>query len=383
MSAAAAVESVIQAHLGNTFPACAVCVIHEGEVVVDGGWGWLDPETRQLPAAHATLFDLASLTKLFTTSAFLSFISQQGIGLDAPLVNVLPEFGALTPRQSESGQSVDPAQITFRHLLTHTSGLPAWQNVYQAAGAVPIPPDQPDTISRQVRWQQALATLFETPFAAPPDGVVRYSDVGLMLLGETVARLHGGGDLQVALQSIIDRIDASVLCFNPLRDHQIPRSQIAPTEYDAGWRGRRVWGEVHDENACGVGGVAGHAGLFGTARAVATFGAVWLDSQSPFGITPELRQTAITQQVESDGTRRGLGFALKAAVDSMAGDYMSMNAFGHSGFTGTSLWIDPDARLVIAALTNSVYDGRNSAAYGRTHAFRRALHDAIFEACRQ
>jgi CubicO group peptidase (beta-lactamase class C family) len=138
---------------------------------------------------------------------------------------------------------------------------------------------------------------------------------------------------------------------------------------------------VHDENACGVGGVAGHAGLFGTAQAAAAFGARWLNTPSPFGIAEPLRTAAIQPQAVTDGTRRGLGFALKAAADSMAGDRLSMQAFGHSGFTGTTLWMDPEAALVIAVFTNSVYFGRHSDAYARTHAFRRAVHDAIAAAC--
>jgi len=399
MTVQTAVEAVVRAHLDNTFPACAVCVVQDGAVMIDSAWGWIDPDSRRIPAASHTLFDFASLTKLFTTTAFLSLISRGGLSLDQPLVGLLPEFGVLTPRPIDGGQdphskqhlptpsalvgqTVDPARVTFRHLLTHTSGLPPWRAVYNAAGDAPPPPDQPDATPPSLRWGRALAALVKYPFVAAPDGIVRYSDVGLLLLGEAVARLHTSGDLETAIRTqVIVPLDAGTICFNPVRSVYIPPTNIAPTEDDPLWRKRRVWGEVHDENACGVGGVAGHAGLFGTARALAAFGTRWLESPSPFGVAPELRQAAITQQAETNGVRRGLGFALKPAVDAMAGDKMGLRTFGHSGFTGTTLWIDPDAHLVIAVLTNAVYAGRHSAAYGRTHLFRRALHDAIAEAC--
>jgi CubicO group peptidase (beta-lactamase class C family) len=214
------------------------------------------------------------------------------------------------------------------------------------------------------------------PFVSTPDGIVRYSDIGLMLLGEAVARLHGAGDLEAAIAArVLPTLAPHRIVFNPLQ-HGIAREKIAPTEDDPTWRKRRVWGEVHDENACGVGGVAGHAGLFATAQAVAAFGQACLDMSARFGLSPALTQEALSLQAESDGQRRGLGFALKAAHDSSAGDHMSMRTFGHTGFTGTSLWIDPDTRLVVALLTNSVYPGR---AHGGTHEFRREVHNAIAE----
>jgi serine-type D-Ala-D-Ala carboxypeptidase len=394
-----AVEAVVAAHLDTTFPACAVCVVHDGTVLLDAGWGWIDPETRRIPATSDTLFDFASLTKLFTASACLSLLTAAGLSLDTPLAEILPEFAELSPRPIDGGQdphskqrlpvpsaligqTVDPAQVTLRHLLTHTSGLPPWRDVFNAAGPAPAAPDQPEPLSRTERWAHALAALVSYPFVAHPDGIVRYSDVGLMLLGEATARLHGSGDLALALRErVFWPLEMGPIMFNPVRDEGIPRWRIAPTEDDPAWRGRRAWGEVHDENACGVGGVAGHAGLFGTARALAAFGVRWLSSDTPFGIAAALRNQAITQQAETEGTRRGLGFALKAYSDSMAGDRLSADSFGHSGFTGTTLWADPRAGLVIAVLTNSVYYGRDSAAYARTHDFRRALHDAVAEAC--
>jgi CubicO group peptidase (beta-lactamase class C family) len=153
----------------------------------------------------------------------------------------------------------------------------------------------------------------------------------------------------------------------------LSRREIIPTEYDATWRERRVWGEVHDENSCGAGGITGHAGLFAQARDVAALGQAWLSRDPRLGLTPSLIEQALRQQ--ADGQYRfGLGWMLKAADSSSAGDLYSESSFGHTGFTGTSLWIDPERELVTAALTNRVYPGREKPGI---LPFRRALHDLI------
>lgn len=386
----------IQAHLGTTFPALALTVIHAGEVRLNMGWGWIDPDTQAYPVEPDSLFDLASVTKLFTTTAFLSLVSQDVIGLDDPLVWAIPEFNGGGPRpldggqdphtkeslptpDSARGQRADPTRVTFRQLLTHTSGLAPWRDVYCAAGPTPLPPDQDDPVSRKKRWLNALDALCSYPFVGQPgEGVVRYSDLGLMLLGEATARLHGDpGALDLAIRRrVLDPLGLSSVVFNPLR-HGQPRHTIAPTEDDPDWRGRRCWGEVHDENACGAGGVAGHAGLFGTARDVAALGQAWLDGDPRLGVTPEVRREAVREHAETDGMRRGLGWMLKARADASCGDRFSADSYGHTGFTGTSLWIDPVRRLVVACLTNRVYPGRDKPGI---HTFRRAIHDAICDA---
>lgn len=409
-TAAEKLEPIVQDYLGDSFPACSAYAVHRGRVVLDSAWGWIDPEAKRIPVKTDTLFDLASVTKLFTTTAFLTLVSQGQVKLDDPLVTVVPEFGAISPRPIEgghdphskerlpvdpayAGQVVDPARVTFRHLLTHTSGLPPWRDVYNAAGDAPVPPDQPNPTPRSVRWARGLKALCGYPFVGQPDGLtVRYSDIGLLLLGEATARLYAQiaesadqpPDLLAAVQALVlNRLPhADALMYNPVRDHAIARERIAPTEDDPTWRKRRVWGEVHDENACGVGGVAGHAGLFGTAAAVAALGQAWLEGGGRFGIAPEVWREATREQVDFQGIRRGLGFALKVIENAMAGDRMSMKAFGHSGFTGTTLWIDPERELVVALLTNRVYPGRwHEGAHGGVLGFRRAAHDAIVEAC--
>lgn len=399
-------STVIDGALGDVFPAVAIAVIHEGRLVLDIGAGVIDPETGQGVVTPATRFDMASVTKLFTTTAFLALVSAGKVKLDDPLVSVIPEFGANTPRGMDGGQdphskvrlpippavvgkTVDPAQVTFRHLLTHTSGLPPWRDVYNAASQIPpTPPDQPDPISRNERWANALQAICNYPFVGQPgDGIVRYSDLGLMLLGEATVRLWYAGDvvtprahlgLDMAIfegvcEGFTAGVDLKSPCFNPVRNG-IDRMMIAPTENDPGWRKRRAWGEVHDENACGVGGIAGHAGLFSNAADIAAFGQAWLTRDPRFNIDRALMDDAVRQHAETDGERRGLGWMLRSLEGSSAGDHFSRDSFGHTGFTGTSLWVDPERALVVAALTNRVYPGREKPGILD---FRRAVHDTL------
>lgn len=381
-------ETLVQDNLGDVFPACALTVIKNGETILDAGWGTVEGT----PATRDTLYDLASVTKLFTVTAFLSFVSAGRVGLDDPLVKIIPEFGALAPRLMDGGQdphsktrlatppelagkSVDPATITFRQLLTHTSGLPAWRDVYNAAGPAPTPPDQPDPDSRADRWAKGLQAIYSYPFVAWPGERVIYSDIGLILIGESTIRLGGAPLDEVIRQRVLAPLHLTKPCFNPIREGHIAREQIAPTEDDPLWRKRRAWGEVHDENTCGLGGVSGHAGLFATAHDVAQFGQAWLTQpEQAFGINTALAQEAKREQAETDGARRGLGFVVKALQESSAGDLFSVNTYGHTGFTGTSIWIDPDNQLVVACLTNSVYPGRGKPG---TQEFRRAVHDLL------
>lgn len=394
-AAAAALDALIAAHLGNTFPALAITVIYQGDVILNRGWGWIDPDARRYAVGPAALFDLASVSKLFTATAFLTLVSEGRAALDDPLVAVVPEFAASGPRPLDGGQdphskaqlptppeaqgqTADPARVTLRMLLTHTSGLAPWRDVFRAAGPPPSPPDEVDPVPRAERWANALRALCAYPFVGQPgEGVVRYSDLGLMLLGEVVARLDGSGDLAAAVESRVCRpLGLASLTYNPLQNGRV-RTMIAPTEDDPAWRGRRCWGEVHDENACGVGGVAGHAGLFGVARDAAALGQAWLEGDSRLAIAADLRVEAVREQAETDGTRRGLGWMLKAQEGSSIGERFHPDSFGHFGFTGTSLWIDPARKLVVAALANRVYPGRE---HPGIEDFRRGLHDLLAEA---
>src|SRR5690606_30533911 len=292
------------------------------------------------------------------------------------LGNTIPEFVASGPRPLDGGQDphskamlplppdansrrVDPWRVSYWHLLTHTSGLAPWRDVYRQAGPPPTPPEVEDPVPREARWQAGLKALCSYPFVGDPDGVVRYSDLGLMLLAEAAARLDGmpGQIDRVIAARVAGPLGLKSLIFNPVRNG-VPRERIAPTEDDPTWRGRRVWGEVHDENAAGLGGVAGHAGLFSTARDLAIFGQMLLNLGSYNGVhvlSPNTVLLMIQNHTFGIGVRRGLGFDLKSSTFSSVGDLMGGGTFGHLGFTGTSIWIDPSNQLVTILLTNRVH----------------------------
>lgn len=377
-------EAIVEPYLASGCPAVTIAAWHRGELLCNTAWGENTTTT--------TLFDLDSVTEVFTTTAFLNLLSFGHAQLDMPIVEVIPEFGGdprpidggfdpLTkqplPLMAEGGAlTVDPVKLTFRHLLTHTSGLAAWRPVMDAAGPAPLPPDQHDPIPHATRWVSGLKYICEAPFVTAPGAVVRYSDLDLMLLGECVARLSSEA-LDQAIRTIVcDQmwLAETDVCFNPVRDFDLPFARIAPTGDDPGWRKRRAWGEVDDENACGVGGIAGHAGLFGTAEAVMKLGVGWLTGIEEFGIDHALAAQAIQEQATNGAERFGLGWMLKSTVGSSAGDLFSPASFGHTGVTGTSLWIDPPAELVVACLTNGIAMGRD---IHNPQPFRHAIHNAI------
>ncbi|MFN8563404.1 MAG: serine hydrolase domain-containing protein [Anaerolineae bacterium] len=365
---------MIAASLGGVFPAVGIAAYHEGRLALAIAAGKIDPVSGRGVVTPATRFDLASLTKPFTTTAFLTLVSRGSVRLDDPLVSSLPEFGSAMAA---------PERITFR-LLTHTAGLPPWGAIYHAeAQPAPPPPDQPDPVSRGERWSRSLKAICAHPFDASGGEGVRYSDLGFVLLGEAIARLWYAGNVvpprahlgldMVICEGISERLKLNSQGFNPVRNGVDPMS-IAPTEDDQGWRKRRVWGEVHDENASAVGGVAGHAGLFSTAVDVAALGQAWLERSPQLRVAADLMDQAVSEQAASDGERRGWGWMLRLPHGSSAGEKFSPSAYGHTGYTGTSLWIDPDRALVVAVLTNRVYVGRDS---DGIHAFRRAVHDIL------
>lgn len=367
-----AVDTVIRTALERVFPAAQVVVFQSGQVRFAAAYGWLDPETRLRPVTANTLFDLASVTKLFTVTAFMSLVEAGRVGLDQPVQTVLPEFSGARPiRPYEDplvpGQwvnvdaeaiadTVDAGAVTFRHLLTHTSGLPAWRPLYREPS--------PDVARRM-----ALGTFFSYPIGSR----TVYSDIGLILLGLSIERLTG---------LPLDRAIAHLVC-EPLglrHTRFLPvggaaEMQVAPTE-ECRWRGRRIVGEVHDENAAGLGGVAGHAGLFSTASDVARLGRMYLERGRPI-LQPATVAEMTRLQAQDGDVRRGLGFALWSPDPEASGNPFGPGAFGHTGFTGTSLWIDPKRELVVAVMTNRVYYGRDAAGI---LAFRVHLHRAVVEA---
>ena len=342
----AAAEAVITNALDRVFPAAQIEVRQRGEVLISAAYGWLDPETRSLPTRLDTHFDLASVTKLFVVTAFMTLVEAGVVDLDQPVASVLPEFsgqrpirpyddplrpGAMVAVAWEGAQpaTVDAGRVTFRHLLTHTSGLPAWRPLYRE--------DSPDAARRV-----ALTTYFSYPTGAR----IIYSDIGLILIGMAIESLTRQpleeavyrrvteplGLAQTRYRRISESTNQRISDVPPLSAIRYSPSAIrnvAPTEF-CSWRGRRIIGEVHDENAAGLGGVAGHAGLFSTAHELAEFGDSFLRisesapqgsgithhvSRFTFdvsrrGLLPATIAEMTRLQAQDETTRRGLGFML-------------------------------------------------------------------------
>ncbi len=359
-------ERVLNSAIPHLFPAAQVAICQRGELVDSRALGYLDPEAKTQPTTLATRFDLASLTKLYTATACMALVETGVLQLDQPVSLLLPEFRGSRPIrpyedplrpgewlavEPEEDSLISTEQVTLRQLLTHASGLPAWRPLFR----------QPDAESAR---QMALHTFF----SYRPGSRVVYSDIGFILLGLGLEHLTGQ-PLDLILQSqVLHALQLSHTQFYPGDPFNPPPYPCAPTEFCL-WRKRRLMGEVHDENAARLGGIAGHAGLFATAVDVAAFGESFLRGSL---LQPETVRKMTHEQVEG----RGLGFALRS-VDPLASSYpFSPSAFGHTGFTGTSVWVDPERDLVVALLTNAVYHGRGENGF---QAFRVAAHQAILE----
>lgn len=353
-----AVDQLLRAATPTQTPAAQLAVRHRGELIFSVAYGWLDPETQQQPTRVDTRFDLASVTKLFVATTFLRLVEQGLATLDQPVCTVLPEFVGNrpilppdAPAETDSPLQVDAGQVTFRHLLTHTAGLPAGLPLFRQT-------------DRVVARQMAMTS----PFAYRTGERIIYSDIGLILLGMAVEALSGLTLDQAVAREVIEPLGLAATGYRPeISDN------VAPTEY-CRWRERRVCGEVHDENAAFLGGVSGHAGLFSTAQDVAAFGQSFLDQTL---LQPATIAEMTRLQAEYEDTRRGLGFALWSADPAASSNPFSPSAYGHTGFTGTTLWVDPERALVVAFLTNEVYHGRQDR---KIAALRVATHRAVVAA---
>ncbi len=303
------------------------------------------------PADDHTLFDIASLTKLFIATACLRMVADAALRLDDRLDRILSEAAG-----SPAGAA------TLEQLLAHEAGLIAWRPLFES-----IPMGERGTPKGR---EGIVAAALESPLEAPPGARAVYSDLGYILLGRALERIAERPLDEVIYQRVANPLSLESVRYR--RNRGGGRENIAPTER-CPWRGRVLAGEVHDDNAWTMGGVAGHAGLFATARDVAAFGQVWLECLDGTGWLP---QNLAIQSVTRRPHGRGLGWDLKSPTGSSCGERFPANAFGHLGFTGCSLWIDPERRLSVALMTNRVHFGRENP---KIRAFRPRFHDALFE----
>ena len=328
----------LEAALNRAFTAAVARVERGGELVYERAFGATRDDALGKPVYVDTRFDLASLTKIFVSSVALDLVAQGLVELDAPLRSYLPEW-----------DDDEHAPITMRMLLSHTSGM--------HSGA-----DYRELFDRDV-----ADFALRRPLAAAPGAGVIYSDLGFIALGVAIERIGGR-----ALPAAIARVWGLDVAFNPPAPQRLT---IPATEEDA-WRGR-VQGTVHDEKAHLMHGVAGHAGLFGDAAAVARMAEVYLAAargRAQSVLPVALAREAITCVADDAVLRRGLGWALKTTDENSCGALFGPRAFGHTGFTGTCVWADPDRDLQAVLLTNAVYFGR-----GDSRPLRVAFYDAVIE----
>jgi CubicO group peptidase (beta-lactamase class C family) len=332
---------VAHAAIGSLCTACVIRVERRGETDAFA-LGTLCPDPDAGPDGPCTtdsLFDLASLTKLATTALVLAFVRERLIDLATPLRELVPDF---------HGGKKD--SVTLQQVLTHTAGLVWWLPLWRDANGL-----------EEAVWRAAQEPLGQDV------GTFRYSDLGYIMLTQALANVAGRPFADLVRQHVLGPIEATTCDFGPR-----PREQSVATERDDEWRKKRLRGEVHDENAFAIGGAAGHAGLFGSADDVARLARIYRDGAV---IGNELAHLARTEHVRDDNVRRGIGLALRAPRDAMVGRFFSQDAYGHTGFTGTSLWIDPAIDLTVIILTNRVYFGRTND--DAIYRFRIAVHEAV------
>lgn len=338
----------------RAFPGAVLAVTHRGSLVASQGFGRCTYDEGAPVVKAETVFDLASVTKVIATTAVAMLIyERRRLKLDAPLASFLPEFVSLAPRHQQAAREA----VTIRMLLAHSSGLPAYEKLFEFA---------------QSRDELIRAAL-TTHLVAAPGTRAEYSDIGFILLGEMLARRADLALDLLARQEIFTPLGMTRTRFNPPAEW---RSAIPPTEDDRTFRKRIIQGEVNDKNAFVMGGVGGHAGVFSSASDVACFAECMLRRGTPL-FQPATVKLFTRREEGPARTTRALGWDTPSLPESSSGTRFSQASFGHLGFTGTSLWIDPGRQLSVTLLTNRTWPNRASQAIKQV---RPLVHDAIVEA---
>ena len=333
-----ALDVVREAVEEGAFPGAVALIGKGNRVLAQGAFGYamVLPEKREM--REDTLFDLASLTKPIATATSIMILVDRGkLRLDDRVTLFLPDFG-------KNGKE----NITVRQLLTHTSGLPDWESFYLYCDS----------------YEEVINAVCNTSLKYNTGEGYLYSDLGYITLGEIVRRVSGKTLDVFAKENIFEPLGMKDTMFNPEKKERCAATELCP------WRERVMVGEVHDENAYAMGGVSGHAGLFSTARDLFVFAQMMLNGGQHRGkriLSPSAVREMTRDQTGGKGDY-GLGWMTKSETFSSAGDLLSKRSYGHTGFTGTSIWIDPESELVVILLTNRVHPTRENNAHIRIRA---------------
>jgi CubicO group peptidase (beta-lactamase class C family) len=336
------IDHAVEHHIGlGDLPGAVVLVGHQDAIAMEKAYGNRSVEPAVEPMTPETIFDLASLTKVVATAPSVMLLAQRGrLKLDDPVTKYLPAFG-------QSGKR----KVTLRQLLVHYSGLPA---------------DLRQTRRRRVTAKNALSRIYQTRLVSSPGQRFIYSDLGFVVLGKVVEKVTGQSLARFAQENIFSPLRMVSTGFLPRQD-AIPN--IAPTERLN--EGGMLRGHVHDPLASKLGGVAGDAGLFSTAGDLARYCQMLLQRGSLDGVEVFLPDTIalMTSPQSPDGKPdiRGFGWDIQSTYSSVKGSFFSATSYGHTGYTGTSLWIDPETQSFLIILTNRVHpDGKGNVKELRT-----------------
>jgi CubicO group peptidase (beta-lactamase class C family) len=348
------------------FPSAVYLIAENGKTIFADALGDAVREPESHPATLHTIYDLASLTKPLITGLLCAQLVERGeLVLDNPIADYLPEF-----------EIPDKNAITIRHLLTHSSGLSAWRPLYLLTDG---------------RNEAALSAIAAEPLQYQPRERVTYSDLGFITLGFLLKQLTGQAIDVVAHQQIFSPLALQQTFFNPAI---AARTGVAACEHGnayerdmcerdfagrsyAGWRNEIIWGEVHDGNAYFLGGAAGHAGLFSSATDTLTLANQFISSHSQL-LKPETCELFRQNMTEGLNEARSFAWQLALTRDSTAGSGLPPDAFGHTGFTGTSCWVDAGRERTFILLTNRTHN--RTLPFANINSVRREFHTLAVDA---
>ena len=343
------IDSLIIHSISDTaFPGAVVLVSKDGKILYEKAFGHFIYNDTSSSVTINTIYDLASLTKVIATTTAAMICYDRGLlNLDDHVVNYIPEFG-------QNGKK----NITIKNLLLHDSGLPAYKRFYNKFSSA----------------EEIINDIYSTTLEYRTGTKTVYSDLGMIMMGKVIEKATGKKLDEFCRQEIFLPLGMNSTFFNP---PDSIKYKIAPTEIDRYWRNKLIWGEVHDETSFLLNGVAGHAGLFSTSGDITKLLQIILN-----GGTYDNSQFINTETIilftkkYSDQSTRALGWDTKSKEGSSAGDLFDITSFGHTGFTGTSVWIDPTKKLFVVFLTNRVHPTRENK---KIYNIRPDLHNAVIQ----
>lgn len=325
-------------------PAISLAVGKSGKIVFSGSFGHVYETGERV--TNKSRFDIASMTKIFSGICFMQQVEQGRIGLNDPICNLFPQF-AVKKEIERDGKIIgycDAGKLTWFQAFTHTTGM-GWT--------------RPKTRPSLPNLDKDLQDIFTMPFAYTPGTHVVYSDIPIILMGIAMEQITGKRLDEIVLESVCKPLNLSNSGYRRFSRFLGSHVGTVPTENDMVFRKRRIWGEVHDENAFLLDGVAAHAGVFSTSEDICRLMMEYSLCLDRDGLLK--RKTAmemIRPQAEEDGERRGLMWQLSGRGEQAYTRFLSPKAYGHAGFTGCFGWNDPQRDLTVVCLSNDVYNGR-------------------------